>query len=126
MKKCVNMEGIYREHILEHARHPRNRGVLVGATHEAREANPQCGDVCEFRLRLVEGNVAEAMFNGHSCALSTASASLLTELLMGSAVSRAQAMNEDEFLAKLGIAVTSGRLDCALLPLRAFKKILIK
>lgn len=118
-------DSIYREHILDHARHPRNKGSLVGSTHEAREANPRCGDVCTFAVRVVDGVVAAAMFDGVGCALATASASLLTEHIACKRMAEAQRITEQDFLETLGVAVTSGRIDCALLPLRTLKKALL-
>lgn len=111
------MESIYRDHILEHARHPHNFSLLAGATHHARLANPTCGDVCTIYLKIDHDNIVQATFDGHGCALSTASASLLTEHLISMA--SFALLTENDFLALLGIKPTSGRLDCALLPLRA-------
>lgn len=116
------MEGLYREHIIDHARHPRNKGVLGSATHQAREANPRCGDVCLFQLRVVDDVAAETMFDGHGCALATAAASILTEHVAGQNLLQVRELTEGVFLEKLGVAVTSGRIDCVLLPLRALKK----
>lgn len=129
------MESIYRDHILEHARHPFNFGVLADATHTARLANPTCGDVCTIFLKIVDDRIVQAKFDGHGCALSTASASLLTEHLTEPTIAelwsqtknRAELdrrLNESEFLTLLGIEPTSGRLDCALLPLRALHEAL--
>ncbi len=120
------MDSIYRDHILEHARHPRNFGVLADATKQARLANPTCGDVCTIYLKIANDAIVNATFDGHGCALSTAAASLLTEHLTSmSSVApiiggvTMPCLNEAEFLTLLGIEPTSGRLDCALLPLRA-------
>ncbi len=114
------MDSIYRDNILEHARYPRNFGILADATHTARLANPTCGDVCNIFLKIVDNLIIEAKWDGHGCALSTASASLLTEhLTQKPGLSRASGTSESEFLTLLGIEPTSGRLDCALLPLRA-------
>lgn len=104
------MSDLYREHIIEHARYPRNKGVLVGAARTHREANASCGDVCVMQV-----GERGLMFDGQGCALSIAAASLLTEWWDGCAPT------DEDFLQKLGVAVTSGRLDCALLPLRALR-----
>ncbi len=117
------MDSLYRDHILEHARHPRNFGLLADATHTSRLANPTCGDICTISLKIENDAIVEAKWDGHGCALSTAAASLLTEHLtprpgLGQA-SGSSELGESEFLTLLGIEPTSGRLDCALLPLRA-------
>lgn len=123
-------DALYREHILDHARHPRNKGALTHATHTAREVNASCGDVCLFSLRLeahdAKHEVTAASFDGHGCALSTAAASLLTEEVEGRAAEEIVAMTDEAFLSVLGVQVTSGRRDCALLPLRAMRKALRK
>lgn len=115
------MSDLYREHIIEHARYPRNKGVLAHATQTHREANTSCGDVCI--MQLGEQGI---MFDGHGCALSTAAASLLTEWWLTDSQWRDGGRSDEEFLQKLGVAVTSGRLDCALLPLRALRAVLAK
>jgi nitrogen fixation NifU-like protein len=130
------MDSIYRSHILEHARHPHNFGILADATHTARLANPTCGDACTIYLKIENDVIVDAKWDGHGCALSTAASSLLTEhLTQKPGLSRASGTmqlsprhggggggftSETEFLKLLGIEPTSGRLDCALLPLRAY------
>lgn len=109
------MSELYREHIIEHARYPRNKGVLKEAIQSHREVNSACGDVC-----LMQVGKDGLMFDGHGCALSTAAASLLTEWWDD------VVMSDEEFLQKLGVEVTSGRLDCALLPIRALRSALNK
>lgn len=104
-------DGLYREHIIEHARYPRNKGMLATAHRTHREVNTACGDVCTMQV-----GAGRTMFDGHGCALSTAAASMLTEMPDGATLS------DHDFLDRLGVAVTSGRLDCALLPLRALRK----
>jgi nitrogen fixation NifU-like protein len=75
---------LYQEVILDHARHPRGFGKLASATHRAEGYNPLCGDQLELELALgVDDRVAEVRFTGKGCAISTASASLLTEAVRG-------------------------------------------
>lgn len=137
---CGMIDPLYRPHILDHARHPRHKGVLADATHSGREVNASCGDVCEMTLvipsivalrisqgdtekrRRVEGShVTSIMFDGQGCALSTAAGSLLCESIEGRPLA---VPSDEEFLQLLGVEVTSGRRDCALLPLRALRKAL--
>jgi nitrogen fixation NifU-like protein len=81
---------LYRELILDHARNPRHFGSLPGATHSAEGINPLCGDKLKLYLRLDEdGTIADAAFEGSGCAISVASASLLTDLVIGMPVARA-------------------------------------
>ena len=77
------LKDLYRELILDHSRSPRNFGKLDGATHVAEGINPLCGDKLRLYLRLDGQQVADARFEGSGCAISVASASLLTETVIG-------------------------------------------
>ncbi|MBC7169731.1 SUF system NifU family Fe-S cluster assembly protein [Candidatus Bipolaricaulota bacterium] len=113
----------YEEIILDHWRHPRNKGRLPDATGSAVEANPLCGDVVRIEVK-VEGEVlAAARFTGEGCAISLASASILTELVEGKPVAEVEKLTDEDLLAALG-GVVKTRLSCALLPLRALRKAL--
>jgi nitrogen fixation NifU-like protein len=75
---------LYQEVILDHSRHPRHSGVLDNATHKAEGYNPLCGDRVTVYLALDEaGKVADIKFQGKGCAISQASASLMTDMLLG-------------------------------------------
>lgn len=74
---------LYQELILDHGRKPRNRGPLPEASHSARGFNPLCGDQVTMRLILDGDRVSRVMFEGQGCAISTASASTLTQMVKG-------------------------------------------
>jgi nitrogen fixation NifU-like protein len=75
---------LYQEVILDHSRHPRHHGVLEGASHKAEGYNPLCGDRVTVYLRLdQDGRVDDIKFEGKGCAISQASASMMTDLLKG-------------------------------------------
>jgi nitrogen fixation NifU-like protein len=114
----------YEEVILDHWRNPRNKGRLESPDVVAVEANPVCGDVVRLELALKDGRVEDVRFDGQGCAISQASASLLTEMIKGRPVDEVQGMRDEELLAALG-GVIKTRLSCALLPLRALRKGLI-
>ncbi len=79
-----SLRELYQEVILDHSRHPRHSGVLANATHKADGYNPLCGDRVTVYLALDEaGKVADIKFQGKGCAISQASASLMTDLLLG-------------------------------------------
>ncbi len=81
---CVDPAQLYQDIILDHSRHPRHHGACAGETHRARAENPNCGDEVVVHLRLSpEGRVEEVTFTGQGCALSQASASLLTTKVRG-------------------------------------------
>lgn len=77
---------LYRELILDHAKSPRHFGKLENATHRAQGINPLCGDKITLYLALGDGNVQDAAFEGSGCAISVASASLLTETVINKPV----------------------------------------
>lgn len=77
------LDDLYQDTILDHGRRPRNFGPLPDATHEAEGYNPLCGDRFKVRLVVDEGVIRDARFEGSGCAISTASASLMTEAMKG-------------------------------------------
>ena len=77
------LEELYQQVIVDHSRRPRNRRVLEGATRQVRGYNPLCGDEITLYVRLAGELIADIAFQGSGCAISTASASLLTESLRG-------------------------------------------
>jgi nitrogen fixation NifU-like protein len=79
----MDLKELYRDVILDHNRRPRNFGPLEGASHHAEGNNPLCGDRLELALRLEGDRIAEIRFEGSGCAISTASASLMTEAVKG-------------------------------------------
>ncbi|MDP3970325.1 MAG: SUF system NifU family Fe-S cluster assembly protein [bacterium] len=114
---------LYHEEILEHFKDPQNFGLLKDATLTKTATNPTCGDNFTFTLRLDNDNKVEAVgFEGEGCAISTASASLLTEELKGKTVEEIQNLDKDFIMKMLGLELSPTRLKCALLPLEALTK----
>jgi len=83
------LRDLYRELILDHSRSPRHFGKLAGATHTAEGINPLCGDKLRLYLQLDDEQIVDASFEGSGCAISVASASLLTDIVIGMHVSAA-------------------------------------
>ena len=79
----TDLQELYQEVILDHNKRPRNFGRLEGATHRAEGFNPLCGDRITVFLDIEAGKVNEVYFQGNGCAISTASASLMTEFVKG-------------------------------------------
>jgi nitrogen fixation NifU-like protein len=116
------MDDLYRENILDHYRHPRNKGRLEHATHTHEEHNPLCGDIIRIDLHVNEGDVIdEVRFEGEGCAISQASASMLTEMIAGKTLEEAKELSKQDILEALGIEIGPVRLKCALLPLKVLK-----
>jgi nitrogen fixation NifU-like protein len=90
----TEMRELYQEVILDHNQQPRNFGTLDDANRTAEGYNPLCGDSIKLQLRVEDGIVREAAFEGHGCAIVTASASLMTEALKGKTVEEAEALFE--------------------------------
>ena len=112
------MDDLYRDEILEHYREPHNFGTLdePSAVHEGH--NPLCGDRITMMLIVDDaGNVADVAFSGRGCAISQASASLLTDEVKGRPVAEVEAMKNQDILDLLGIEISPARLKCALLSL---------
>jgi nitrogen fixation NifU-like protein len=126
-----NLSDLYQETIIDHSKRPRNRGSLEQPTHSAEGFNPLCGDRLTLQLKMEGGRVAAVAFQGVGCAISTASASLMTDVIKGKTAEEAEKTFEDfhglvteEFprAADLGkLAVFSGvreypmRVKCATL-----------
>lgn len=114
------MDELYREHILEHYRHPKNKGVLPDAQKSATVANPMCGDKMTIYVSLdADDRVSEISFDGESCAVATASASLLTDYAKGKAIQILKVMTPGDVYTLLGTTLNPARTACALLPYRA-------
>ena len=111
------MDDLYRDYILEHSRRPHNFGVLEAPTASHEGANPLCGDRITMQLGIRDGKVAEVAFTGRGCAISQASASLLTDEVKGMTVDAATAYRADDLLDLLGIDISPARLKCAMLSL---------
>ncbi len=114
-------EDMYRENILDHYKKPHHRGKMVGASCSGHAINPFCGDDITFYLKMEKGAVADVSFDGHACAICTASASMLTDEVKGKSAEKARAVGKERVLELLGISPGPTRLKCALLPLKAFK-----
>jgi len=88
----VDFRELYQEMILGHSQEPRNFRALEDASHVADGNNPLCGDKCRVFVQVEDGKVADICFQGEGCAISTASASLMTESLKGLPLDEAQAL----------------------------------
>jgi nitrogen fixation protein NifU and related proteins len=111
------MDDLYRDYILEHYRRPHNFGVLDAPTATYEGSNPLCGDRITMMLKVEDGLVKDVAFTGRGCAISQASASLLTDEIRGKAVSDVERLTPDDLLDLIGVEISPARLKCALLSL---------
>ena len=87
-----DLRNLYQEVVVDHSRSPRNFGRLAAANRSAEGFNPLCGDRLTLYLRISDGVIEDASFDGSGCAISTASASLMTEALKGKTEAQARAL----------------------------------
>lgn len=120
----MNIEAPYLAVVVEHYRRPHNQRALAAPTHAHEGVNPLCGDRVRVEVEVRDGAVLDAAFAASACAIATASASLLTDRVRGSAVADALRMDEESVVAALGAGVPSARRGCAILPLRVLRQAL--
>ncbi len=113
---------LYHETLMDHYRHPRNRGVLEDANFVSEQYNPSCGDAVQFAGMMQDGIITQVMFTGKGCVISQATASLLTELVINKTVAQVCALDKNDILQLIGIELGPTRLKCALLPLQAVQE----
>jgi len=117
------MIDIFGENILDHYRNPRNSGDLEKPDIVVSDLNPLCGDKFEFQIKL-NGNskIQDVKFKGDGCAISTASASMLTDEIKNKSLEDIRNMKSEKVFELLGIEVGPARINCALLPLSILKQ----
>jgi len=124
MNDFSGMDALYRDFILDHYRNPRNAGTLEQPDASFEDLNPLCGDKIRMDLKIRDCVVEDIKFKGRGCAISQASASLLTESIKGKKISEIDAIAKDDVLENLGISISAARLKCALLGLKVLKQAL--
>ncbi|NOZ50628.1 MAG: SUF system NifU family Fe-S cluster assembly protein [Chloroflexi bacterium] len=115
------MDDFYRENILDHYRHPRHKGHLEDPDIHYHDVNPFCGDEITIELKVKDGRIVGVAFDGSGCAISQASASMLTEEIVGMTLDEIRKLDKDYVTELLGIPIGPVRLKCALLPLKVLK-----
>jgi nitrogen fixation NifU-like protein len=111
------MDNLYRDFILEHYKNPHNKGHLDPHDLHFADSNPTCGDEMSMTIVLdgAKQAIADVAFDGRGCAISQASASILTDELRGKTLDEITAMDPKELLDELGVPIGPARLKCALL-----------
>jgi nitrogen fixation NifU-like protein len=117
------MDDLYRDEILEHYRNPHNFGTLEEPTTVKEGANPLCGDRITLMLGIDDqGNVNDVAFTGRGCAISQASASMLTDEIKGRSLTDIAQLGKVDVLDNLGIEISPARLKCAMLSLETLRQ----
>ena len=133
-----DLDELYQSIILDHNKRPRHYGVLASSTHQADGYNPLCGDKVQVYVKLNEGRIEAVQFESASCAICTASASMMTDLLAGKTLAEAAGihdrvrllLSEDvessdsdgDIISLQGVRKFPGRIQCASLPWETFLK----
>jgi nitrogen fixation NifU-like protein len=115
------VEDLYRDNIIDHYQNPRNYGTLEHPDISYEDSNPVCGDEIRMDLKIQDGRVLDARFQGHGCSISQASASMLTEEIIGKSLEEVKQIDKQYLLDMLGIPLGPVRLKCALLSLKVLK-----
>ncbi|MGN6630641.1 MAG: Fe-S cluster assembly sulfur transfer protein SufU [Nitrososphaeraceae archaeon] len=120
-------EDIYREIILDHYRNPRNKGSLPNADISIHDSNPLCGDEIDIHLKVEEDMIKDIKFEGRGCAISQASASMLTEQVLNKPLNAVKDIAKEDILENIGLMnLGPARIKCALLSLKVLKLGMVK
>ncbi len=120
-------EELYKENLLDHNKHPHNKRVISGAHVEAEARNVSCGDQGLLQIAFgSDGCVADVAFQGEGCAVSQAALSMLTDRINGLTESELKLLSPGDIYTMLGVKISPGRVNCALLGYEALEKILKK
>ena len=117
------MDDLYRDEILEHYRNPHNFGILESPTTAKEGANPLCGDRITLMLGINDsGTIEDVAFTGRGCAISQASASMLTDEIKGKPLTEIANLGKQDVLENLGIEISPARMKCAMLSLETLRE----
>jgi nitrogen fixation protein NifU and related proteins len=115
-------DDIYREIILDHYRNPRNKGKLPEADISTHDSNPLCGDEIDIHMKIRGDRIMDIKFEGRGCAISQASASMLTEMVINKPLTSVKDIAKTDILENIGLTnLGPARIKCALLALKVMK-----
>lgn len=115
---------MYREHLMDHYKHPRRNKTLDNPSAERYEKNPSCGDTLTLQFTIQDDVITDVGFTGEGCAISMAAASMLVEDMPGMSVDEVLLMTREDMLELIGVPLTTMRVKCGLLGLHTAKKAL--
>jgi nitrogen fixation NifU-like protein len=115
------MDQLYRELIIDHYQHPHNHGTIENADISYEDTNPLCGDKIRIDMKVRDGIVEDVKFTGKGCAISQASASMLTDEIKGKTLEEVKRLDKQTVFDLVGIPLGPSRVKCALLPLKVVK-----
>ena len=109
------------EVLLDHYRNPRNWGTIEDADISHEEGNATCGDVVRIDLKISDNVIEKVAVSGKGCAISQASASILSEMIKGRDLDEVKRIGMEDLLKEIGVKLTPIRIKCAVLPLKVLK-----
>lgn len=121
-KPLTEEQEIYKENILDHYKNPRNKKELKKSTIKHKETNILCGDELTIYIQIEKNKIKDITFTGKGCAISQASASMLTEKLKGMSIKEVKQLKDKDILKMLGISLSFVRTKCALLSLKTIQR----
>lgn len=121
----MDMMQLYREKLLDHYHHPRNKGTLQSPDFAGEEVNPSCGDQIHLEGLVNDTLVEKLMFTGTGCVISQAGASLLTEYAQGKTIDHLLDLRKEFMFELVGIPLGPTRMRCALISLYAMQHALL-
>lgn len=114
-------EELYKENILDHYKNPRNYGEIENPDISYFDTNPLCGDELQLQIKVKDGKAEDVKFKGKGCSISQASASMLTEMILGQDMEEVKKIGKKEILDAVGLQLGPSRIKCALLSLKVLK-----
>lgn len=114
-------EELYKENILDHYKNPRNYGEIENPDISYFDTNPLCGDELQLQIKVKDGKAEDVKFKGKGCSISQASASILTEMILGQDMEEVKKIGKKEILDAVGLQLGPSRIKCALLSLKVLK-----
>lgn len=137
------LDQLYRQVILDHSQHPHHYGTLDEATHTVELNNPTCGDVIQLHLVIENDHITNIRFSGHGCTISKASASMMTDLMIGKTLEEALQLGKQfsllvqgeevqdvealgDAILLSGVAKFPARIKCATLSWKALEKAFVE
>lgn len=114
-------EELYKENILDHYKNPRNCGEIENPDISFFDTNPLCGDELQLQIKVKDGKADDVKFKGKGCSISQASASMLTEMILGKDMEEIKKIGKKEILDAVGLQLGPSRIKCALLSLKVLK-----
>ncbi len=121
------MSYFFIDNLMDHYKNPRNMKEIKEADSVFGDSNPTCGDTVKIFLKVNNNKIDDIGFQGHGCALSMASSSLLTEMVKGSELEEALKLSEEDLMKELGIKeLGPNRIKCVALPVKTLKMAIIQ